>query len=247
LYLEITPPQQVKRWVELLPPDMRKELSDEVAHHIFTKAADLAASPTKGLLRSFALEEVKGGKVKAIRIEADKLITELYGSKKRRQILQTVLEPGMMEKLDDWASIFKLLRRRQEIAGSVGAFGAETSQPIGFTAQLKAIKSRIILSDPIQAFVSGGAHNPEGFSQVMAALGKFNQQALPRAGMLAKETLAAQGVPESTLRLLNLYLKASEDVPEFRELMEPNAAGSREGNLEEWKQLLREQEQKEEE
>ena len=81
----------------------------------------------------------------------------------------------------------------------------------------------------------------------MAALGKFNQQALPKAGVLAKETLAARGVPESTLRLLNLYLKANEDVPEFRELMEPNAAGSREESLEEWEQLLREQEQKEEE
>ena len=228
--------------MELLPLDMRKLLSDEVAHHIFTKAADLATSPTKGLLRSFALKETGEGAVKASRIKQDKLIKELYGSKKRRHLLEATLEPRMMEKLDDWASIFKLIGREQTIGGSVGTFAAETGAPIGVFAHLKALKASFLLSDPIQAFISGGAHNPEGFSQAMGALGKFNQQALPEAVRLAQETLSKQGAPEATLRILNSYLKAAEEVPELRTVIEPEAAESKEAIRQGWEQWLKGQE-----
>jgi len=242
-------PELVKRWVEVLPPDMKKELSDEVANHIFTKTLDIARSPERAITRGYGLKPgvVDPEKAMAIEVKYPEWMTLIYGNERQRRILESVLEPKKIEQLDDWTAIFKLLEREREIGGAVGTFGAETSQPMMATAQLKALKARFLLSDPIQSFITGGAHNPEGFSQIMAALGKFNQQALPKAGVLAKETLAARGVPESTLRLLNLYLKANEDVPEFRELMEPNAAGSREESLEEWEQLLREQEQKEEE
>jgi hypothetical protein len=239
-------PSLVKEWISSLPPDLRKELSDEVAHHIYTKSANIAASPTKGILADFALKSKKGKKgakeIVAKEVKENDFIKELYGDKNRRRVLEQVLEPGRLQKLDDWASVFKLLGRRQKIAGSVGAFGAETSQPYGITAQIKALKSKLILSDPIQAFVSGGAHNPEGFSQVMGALGKFNQQSLPEAGRLAKETLSKQGAPEATLRILNSYLKAAEEVPELRTVIEPEAAESKEAIRQGWEQWLKEQE-----
>ena len=239
-------PLLVKDWISSLPPDLRKELSDEVAHHIYTKAANIATSPTKGILADFALKSKKGKKgakeIVAKEVKENEFIKELYGDKNRRRVLEQVLEAGRLQKLDDWASVFKLLGRRQKIAGSVGAFGAETSQPYGMAAQIKAFKSKLILSDPVQAFVSGGAHNPEGFSQAMGAIGKFNQQSLPEAGRLAKETLTKRGVPESTLRILNSYLKAVEEVPELRVIIEPDAAESKEVIMQGWEQWLKEQE-----
>ena len=242
-------PELVKRWVEVLPPDMKKELSDEVANHIFTKTLDIARSPERAITRGYGLKPgvVDPEKAMAIEVKYPEWMTLIYGNERQRRILESVLEPKKIEQLDDWTAIFKLLEREREIGGAVGTFGAETSQPMMATAQLKALKARFLLSDWVQAFITGGAHDPEGFSQVMGWLGKHKQHSLPQVGVLAKEAIAAQQMPESTLRLLNLYLKANEDVPEFRELMEPNAAGSREESLEEWKQLLREQEQKEEE
>ena len=76
----------------------------------------------------------------------------------------------------------------------------------------------------------------------MGALGKFNQQSLPEAGRLAKETLSKQGAPEATLRILNSYLKAAEEVPELRTVIEPEAAESKEAIRQGWEQWLKGQE-----
>jgi len=237
-------PELVKRWVKVLPQDMKKELSDEVANHIFTKTLDIARSPQKAITRGYGLQAGKedAGKVMAMEVKYPEWMTQIYGNEKQRRILESVLGPKKLEELDDWSAIFKLLERERQIGGAVGTFGAETSQPMMATAQLKALKARFLLSDWVQAFITGGAHNPEGFSQVMGALGKFKQHSLPKVGVLAKETLAAQGVPESTMRLLNSYLKAAEEVPELRTVIEPEAAESKESIRQRWEQLIKEQE-----
>ena len=161
-------PQLIREALNLLPKKVNEEIGVATVERILQRSQDMAKK---------SIDEISAGK--SGELSSDEFLKLMYGKDGTRRVVQEVIPPETLEKLDNLLKYQYGIEYARRQAGGVGQFSRENfwTEPIKSLGNVAM--ARLVWTDAMQSFLKKAAASPDALSKLSGALGKVADKGLP--------------------------------------------------------------------
>ena len=161
-------PQLIREALNLLPQEVNEEIGIATVKRILQRSQDIAKK---------SIDEISAGK--SGELSSDQFLKLMYGKDGTRRVVQEVIPPETLEKLDNLLKYQYGIEYARRQAGGVGQFSRENFWTEPVKSMGNVAMARLVWTDPMQSFLKKAAASPNALSKLSGALGKVADKGLP--------------------------------------------------------------------